>query len=109
MVTIFAVQDSVLDPSKLPGATDLNRLVHDGLSYTPDMSDGLCLPTRGGGTVRISRQDSDILVNGARIVKSNVIARNGVIHYLEKVRPNYSDLVCDFTERPPRFRLPKNV
>jgi len=85
MVTIFALQDSVLDPANLPGSAVLNRLVHDGLSYAPDMNDGLCLPTRGGSSIRITRNGADILVNGVRISTPNVIAKNGVIHYLEGV------------------------
>ena len=84
MVTIFALQDSVFDPANLPSA-DLNRLVHDGLSYAPDMNDGLCLSTRGGGSMRITRNGADILVNGVRVSTPNVIAKNGVIHYLEGV------------------------
>lgn len=81
-----------MDASNPPGPTELNRLVHDAPLYTPDMGDGLCLETGGGGTMQISRQGSNILVNGARLVKSDVITRNGVIHYLEKVRPNYSTI-----------------
>ena len=88
-VTTFAVQDSFMDSSNLPSSTVLNRLVHDALLYTPDMSDGMCLKTRGGGTMQISLQGSNILVNDARLVKSNVITKNGVIHYLDKVRPNF--------------------
>ncbi|PWW75430.1 hypothetical protein C7212DRAFT_345414 [Tuber magnatum] len=87
MVTIFAVQDSVLDEANLPGSADLNRLVYDGLSYSPDMSDGACLTTRGGGSLRITRNGNDILVNGVRLSTPNVIAKNGVIHYLEKIPP----------------------
>jgi len=92
MVTIFAVQDSVLDPANLPGPADLNRLIYDGLSYTPDMSDGLCLTTRGGGSLRITRQGSNILVNGVRISRPNVISKNGVIQYLEQVCYTFSTL-----------------
>ncbi|KAG0634491.1 hypothetical protein HOY80DRAFT_1012437 [Tuber brumale] len=87
MVTIFAVQDSNLDEANLPALADLNRMVHDGLSYEPDMSDGLCLQTRGEGSLRITRKGNDILVNGVRITRANVIAKNGVIHYLEKIPP----------------------
>ncbi|CUS11024.1 unnamed protein product [Tuber aestivum] len=88
MVTIFAVQDPALDETDLPGSADLGRYIHDGLSYTPDMRDQLCLPTRDGGSVRITTKDNDRFVNGVRISKSNVIARNGVIHYLEgKIPP----------------------
>ncbi|PWW75433.1 hypothetical protein C7212DRAFT_202811, partial [Tuber magnatum] len=86
MVTIFAVQDSALNEANLPGSADLNRLIYDGLSYSPDLSDGKCLETRGGGSLSIKQSGKDILVNGVRISTSNVISKNGVVHYLEKVR-----------------------
>jgi len=92
MVTIFAVQDSAVDPANLPGSADLNRLIYDGLSYTPDMADGSCLATRGGGSLRINRQGNDILVNGVRISKPDVICKNGVIQYLEQVCSTFSTL-----------------
>ncbi|CUS11025.1 unnamed protein product [Tuber aestivum] len=82
-VTIFAVQDSALDENEdLPGS-DLSRYIHDGLSYTPGMSDQPCLPTRDGGSIRITTEGDDRFVNGIRISTSNVLAKNGVIHYLE--------------------------
>ncbi|CUS11027.1 unnamed protein product [Tuber aestivum] len=87
MVTIFAVQDSALDEADLPGSAELSRHIHDGLSYTPDMRDQPCLPTRDGGSVRITTEGNDRFVNGVRISTSNVIARNGVIHYVEKKIP----------------------
>ena len=82
-----------MNPSELPDPIDLNRLVHDALLYTPDMSNGMCLKTRGGGSMKISLQGSNISVNDAQLVKSNVITKNGVIHYLDRVRPDYSFFV----------------
>ena len=92
MVSIFAVQDSVLDPANLPGSADLNRLVYDGLLYTHDMSDGRCIATRGGGSLHITKKGNDILVNGVRISTPDVISKNGVIQYLEKVCYTFSTL-----------------
>jgi len=92
MVTIFAVQDSVIDPANLPGSADLTRLIYEGLSYTPELTDGSCITTRGGGSLRITRQGNDILVNGVRISTPNVISKNGVIHYLEQVCYTFSTL-----------------
>lgn len=86
-VTLFAVQDSALNEADLPAEADLKRYIHDGLSYTPDMSDQPCLSTRDGGSVRITTKGNDRFANGIRISTSNIMARNGVIHYLEgKVR-----------------------
>ncbi|CUS11030.1 unnamed protein product [Tuber aestivum] len=87
MVTVFAVQDSLLNETNLPGSSDLSRLISEGLSYSPDLSDGLCLKTRGDGSLRIKRSGKDILVNGVRISTPNVISKNGVVHYLEKIPP----------------------
>ena len=92
MVTIFAVPDSNLDPANLPGSADLNRLIYDGLLYTPDMSDGRCLSTKGGGSLHITRQGNDVLVNGVRISTPDVISKNGVIQYLEQVSYTFSPL-----------------
>lgn len=87
MATIFTVEDSKIDENKLPREADLNRLIHDGLSYEPDLNNGLCLPTRGEGSLHIKRNGGNIRVNGVRITKSNVIAKNCVIHYLEDIPP----------------------
>ena len=94
MVTIFAVQDSILDPAHLPVSDELNKLIHEKLLYTPDMSDSDCIPTRGGGSLRITKSDDgkEIRVNGVRITTPDVIFRNGVIHYLEGVCSTFSAL-----------------
>jgi uncharacterized surface protein with fasciclin (FAS1) repeats len=84
-MTLFAIPDSSSQKEQASKST-LERFVYDGLAYSPDLSDGKCLKMRGGGTVSISRQQGgDILVNGAKITKSDVIVKNGVVHYVEKV------------------------
>ncbi|KAG0633453.1 hypothetical protein HOY80DRAFT_896509 [Tuber brumale] len=85
--TIFTVEDSKIDEANLPGSADLNRLIHNGLSYEPDLSHELCLSTRGYGSLFITRGGGGTLVNGVRVTKPNVIAKNCVIHYLEKIPP----------------------
>jgi len=75
----------VLDLANLPGSADLNRLINDGLSYMPDMRDSLCLTTRSGGSLRITRQGSNVLINGIRISRLDVISKNIVIQNLEEV------------------------
>ncbi|KAG0634134.1 hypothetical protein HOY80DRAFT_1018641 [Tuber brumale] len=86
MATIFTVEDSKINETNLPGPADLNQLIHDGLLYDPDWGDSLCLQTRGG-TLLITRNGNDILVNDVLIIKANVIAKNCVIHYLEEIPP----------------------
>jgi len=96
MVTVFAVQDGILDPAKPPGSDVLNGLIHDKLSYTPDMKDGLCLSSRAGGSLRITTTEEngkkESQVNGVRITAPNVIFRGGVIQYLDKVIYTFSSL-----------------
>jgi hypothetical protein len=82
-VTIFAVQDSGFTGT--PDEQLLKRHVHENLAYSPELSDGLCLDTQGGSILTVTHKGKDKFVNGAKIVRSNVITRNGVIHYLEKV------------------------
>ncbi|KAG0133180.1 hypothetical protein HOY82DRAFT_482959 [Tuber indicum] len=85
--TIFTVEDDKLDEANLPGKDELNRLIHDGLSYEPDLRDGTCLGTRDDGRLSIIRNGDGMFVNGVRITKANVIAKNCVIHYLEAIPP----------------------
>jgi hypothetical protein len=85
--TIFTVEDDKLDEANLPGKAQLDRLIHNGLSYEPDLSNGTCLGTRGDSSLSIIRNSDGIFVNGVRITKANVIAKNCVIHYLETIPP----------------------
>jgi uncharacterized surface protein with fasciclin (FAS1) repeats len=39
----------------------------------------------GGATLAVTQTGNDLFVNGVKIIKSNVIAKNGVVHYMEKV------------------------
>jgi len=91
MATIFAVEDDKLDKTKLPEPDQLNKLTYDGLLYQPNMTDGSCLTTRGGG-LRIIRNGDDIYVNDALVTKTDVISKNCVIHYLEKI-PKYGTCI----------------
>jgi len=83
-LTIFAVQDSNKEQAS---KTTLERLIYEGLAYSPDLSDGSCLKMQGGGTMSVSRKNGEFVVNGAKVTKSDVITKNGVIHYMEKVIP----------------------
>jgi len=101
-VTIFAVQDSGFTGT--PDEQLLKRHVHENLAYSPELSDGLCLDTQGGSILTVTHKGKDKFVNGAKIVRSNVITRNGVIHYLEKVcSPNFylhcADYWCSLRKR----------
>jgi uncharacterized surface protein with fasciclin (FAS1) repeats len=86
-ITIFAPQDSAFDRRGAPDEEELNRYIHGGLAFTPELGtrNDSCYDSKGSTTLVVTQKGKVILVNGAKIVKSNIIAKNGVIHYIEKV------------------------
>ena len=59
--------------------------MHPELVYTPQLSDGLCLGTKSAESQIKVERGGDTLVNGVKVVQSNVITKNGVVHCLEEV------------------------
>jgi len=53
------------------------------LGYTPELIDGGQFTSDAGTTLTVKFKDGDVFVNGIRIVKSDIIIKNGVIHQLE--------------------------
>ncbi|KAG0133174.1 hypothetical protein HOY82DRAFT_483035, partial [Tuber indicum] len=92
MVTMFAVGDDKLDETKPLEPADLDKLIYKGLLYEPNLIDGDCLKTRGGGSLSIVRNGDDIYVNDALVTKTDVISKNCVIHYLEEM-PKYGTCI----------------
>ncbi|KAI5785836.1 hypothetical protein EDC01DRAFT_617958 [Geopyxis carbonaria] len=88
-VTVFAVADANADAKKLERRAVLARMLVPQLAYSPELQDGTCLPTLDPESQLLVRREEggDTSVNGVKIVKSNVIAKNGVVHYLEAVPP----------------------
>lgn len=56
-----------------------------GRVYSETVAAGREFKTLQGQSVKIGRQDERVLVNGARIVKADIEATNGVIHVIDSV------------------------
>lgn len=51
--------------------------------FSPDLMDGQELMTLQGGKVTIHMKEDEVYVNGAKIVRPNIITNNGVVHVID--------------------------
>jgi uncharacterized surface protein with fasciclin (FAS1) repeats len=56
-----------------------------GATYSPLLHDGLMLSSVNGAPIKVSVNGSGTYFNDAKVLQSNVITNNGVIHILDKV------------------------
>ena len=70
-------------------AGDLTQIllyhVVPGQVMAADVSDGLEADTAQGGKVRFTVADGKVMINGANIVATDIVASNGVIHVIDQV------------------------
>lgn len=59
--------------------------VVDGLALAADVQDGLGLVTLNGQKVTFSVSGDVIMLNNARVIATDVLATNGVIHVIDSV------------------------
>lgn len=68
----------------------------EDIGYLPNLKHGQTLKTKAGGELKVSvtstttpegAEDGDFYINGAKIVKANLVLDNGVAHIVEKVCP----------------------
>ncbi|KAL8399497.1 hypothetical protein RB594_000034 [Gaeumannomyces avenae] len=80
-ITVLAPSDSVFAKAGNWTAAQLKQHIIVGhVIYSTQFRDGQVLPTLGGGSVTVSVQGGIVSVGGARIVASDAIINNGVIH-----------------------------
>ncbi|KAL8286076.1 hypothetical protein RB597_002938 [Gaeumannomyces tritici] len=85
-ITVLAPSDSVFAKAGNWTAAQLKQHIIVGhVIYSTQFRDGQVLPTLGGGSVTVSVQGGIISVGGARIVASDAIIKNGVIHTIGNV------------------------
>ncbi|KAG4440737.1 hypothetical protein IFR05_003781 [Cadophora sp. M221] len=65
------------------------------VGYSSALKDGMRLKTQEGSSLTITIQDGDMYVNSAKIIASDYIVANGVIHVID-------DLLDRFDNSPPR-------
>lgn len=91
-VTIFAPTDSAFDSAEatVSGLNEdgirsaLTYHVAKGVGYSTDFLNGQVIPTVHGKSLSITVTNGTVYVNGARIVKTDLLTRNGVIHIIDK-------------------------
>lgn len=54
-------------------------------AYTPELFNRKSFTSDAGTALEITAADGDLFVNGVRIIKGNIIIKNGVVHQLEGV------------------------
>jgi uncharacterized surface protein with fasciclin (FAS1) repeats len=91
-VTIFAPTDGAFDSAEsiISGLNEdgissaLTYHVAKGVGYSTDFLNGQIVPTVNGKTLSITVKNGTASVNGARIVKTDLLTRNGVMHVIER-------------------------
>jgi uncharacterized surface protein with fasciclin (FAS1) repeats len=94
-ITAFApVNSAITDEHASVSPADakkilLNHIINGTVTYSPQMDNGMKLTTAGGGTLTITTNSSGIYVTAAkstaRIITSNILVSNGVIHLIDTV------------------------
>lgn len=62
-------------------------LLLDNVAYSPDLEPGSTWHTAAGTTITIekSKDGEGLTANGYKIVLSDAIVRNGVVHYIDNI------------------------
>lgn len=86
-ITVFAPTDAVLKNVGTLSAAQLRQYVVVGFSpaYTPIMAHGQTYRTLAGGLVTVTVRDGIVSINGAQIMASDAIIKNGVVHTIDKL------------------------
>ena len=58
--------------------------VPDFIGYSSELTDGMQLQTMQGTNLTITRQGGDIWVNGAKVLVSDYLVANGVVHLIDR-------------------------
>lgn len=55
------------------------------LGYSTGLTNGTRLPTLNGANLTITLEGGNVYVNNARVIRPNVLVRNGVVHVIDRV------------------------
>lgn len=84
-ITVFVPNDAVLQGQTLDADALKRYVLPDTLATTPSLSAGSYKTSAGDSVNVTSNADGSLSVNNATIVKSDVMIKNGVIHYIDNV------------------------
>lgn len=79
------VIDNTSDVTSLTRCACEKHIIENWVGYTPQLKSGQSYVSRAGTELRITIKDGDYFVNDVRIVRPNVITKNGVVHLIENV------------------------
>lgn len=88
-ITVFVPQSMAIDkylstahaPEEL---TEMVKVHHvKGMYYSPDLKDGMSLETFNDIKLKVSIEGGTVKVNGIKVIKTDIICKNGVIHFIE--------------------------
>lgn len=84
-VTLFAPLNPTQESIK-------SFLLLDNVAYSPDLVPGTTWKTAAGTTITIekSKDGEGITANGCKIVSSDSLVRNGVVHYIDNMEKSGS-------------------
>jgi uncharacterized surface protein with fasciclin (FAS1) repeats len=60
------------------------HIVPGSVNYSPMLKNGMSLKTQQGTNLQITIQDGDMYVNAAKVIASDLMVANGVVHVLDK-------------------------
>ncbi|KAH8145531.1 uncharacterized protein LAJ45_10501 [Morchella importuna] len=85
-VTFFMPQDGSFEANSTMDCASVQRhVVENQALYTPDLKDGDVIESASGENLYVNILDDEFYMNCVRVIKSDNIVSNGVIHTLEKV------------------------
>ncbi|KAF2396375.1 beta-Ig-H3/fasciclin [Trichodelitschia bisporula] len=92
-ITIFAPTNAAFDAasglietlSKEQLAGALTYHVVKAVAYSTDVKDGLEVPTVQGKTLKITVKGGSVYVNKAKVIKTDILTKNGVVHVIDGV------------------------
>jgi uncharacterized surface protein with fasciclin (FAS1) repeats len=92
-ITIFAPSNAAFDatstvisgPSTKNMSTALTYHVVKGVQYSNALRDGQSLSTTQGGRLKVEIRGGSVYINNARVVKTDILTKNGVIHVIDSI------------------------
>lgn len=85
-VTFFTPQDGSFEANSTMDCASVQRhIVENEALYTPDLNDGDVIKSASGENLYVNVVDDEFYINCVRVITTDSIVSNGVIHTVEKV------------------------
>lgn len=77
------VKSSTTTPQMLQSSFEYHA-VNGTVAYSTALQDGMKLKTMQGGSLTITMQDGDTYINAAKVIASDYLVANGVVHVIDR-------------------------